>query len=133
MEQEKYIKERVKDQIEWHSKKSTLYKRCFLGLSVISLVISVVVSATIKSDNHISFYLSLAIPVCTGLMAIFRFQEKWNIYRNTAESIKSEFYKFETKTGAYSTENSFNIFVEKIEIILNNNNQKWTDTQFNPK
>lgn len=133
MEQEKYIKERVKDQIEWHSKKSTLYKRCFLGLSVISLVISVVVSATIKSGNYLSFYLSLAVPVCTGLMAIFRYQEKWNIYRNTAESLKSEFYRFETKIGVYSTDNSFNVFVEKIENILNNNNQKWSDTQFNSK
>lgn len=134
MNQEEYIKERVMPQIKWHSDKAIFNKRCYLCISCVSLIISIIVSATIKTHEGISFYLSLLIPLCTGVLGIFNFQNKWNIYRNTSELMKVELALFKTSTGIYSDkQESFNLFVENIEKLLVTNNKRWTETQFNSK
>lgn len=130
MEQEEYLIKRVQKQINWHSKKAGVNKKWYLALSTVSLFLSILVSATIKTCYLIPFYLSLMVPLCTGILTLFNFQNKWKIYRNTAELLKKETFLFQTKTGLYSIDDNFNNFVTRIENIISNVNQDWTNILF---
>ena len=69
--------------------------------------------------------------MCSSILTLLNFKEKWNLYRSTEEILKSELFKFKTQVGKYSNdENSFEIFVDTIENILKNNNEKWIQFQF---
>ena len=131
MNKEEYINKRVCCQIDWHSKKATINKRWFIFISIFSIIVSFIVSITIKICGEISFYISFIVPLCSSILTLLNFKEKWNLYRSTEEILKSELFKFKTQVGKYSNdENSFEIFVDTIENILKNNNEKWIQFQF---
>lgn len=71
--------------------------------------------------------LSLALD---GIISLTRVQEKWQLYRNTNNSLMQEQREYMTKTGKYTIENSnsFALYVENIENIINNEAKKWSST-----
>lgn len=125
---EQYINNRVNNQIDWHDKKSVWNKWAYLICSIIAVVGSILVSITIQYCDVLATIISALVAISVGINNLFKFQKKWMLYRATSELLNSEKMKFEVKAGAYSgaTEDSEKLFCDKIETILNNTNQEWS-------
>ena len=115
MNEEKYIKERVQNQIDWYSKKSALNKKLHLWFRGLIIVFSAtipfltgLIEDKSKSLTIIVGVLGVLIAVLTSLTALMKFQEKWSEYRTTSETLKHEKYLYETKSGPYDNERTDN-------------------------
>ncbi len=53
----------------------------------------------------------------------------WKDYRSTCEALQREQLLYRTRTEPYDEDDAFPVFVEKIESILNNEQQKWKQRQ----
>ena len=127
MDVQKYIKDRIDDQIVWHDKKSNYNKWAYYSCSIIAIVGSIVASVTIHCCEIIATVISALVAISVGMNNLFKFQKKWMLYRITSELLKSEKMKFNVKAGDYSgaTDNSEKVLYNKIEGMLHNTNQEW--------
>jgi hypothetical protein len=135
MEQQKYINDRVEDQINWYEKKSALNKKLFLMLKVaetflallIPLLTGFIISGTNTDPIKITIgLLGVIIAAIANLITLFKYQENWIQYRTMAELLKHEKFLFLSKAGPYKETNSFPLFVERIENYLNRENTQWS-------
>lgn len=141
MDAETYMKDRVDEQMAWYSRKSASNKKYYHLFSSIILVASALipflsgmeafswdlgVSFTVKSSWVVGF-LGVCVAALTGLVAMMKYQEKWTVYRTTAEALQREKLLFETATPPYkSGAESFTLFVRNIEEILGHENKSWS-------
>lgn len=129
MNEEEYIKNRLCDQINWYSQRSSFYKRWFYTTRTIEIILaSVITILATTSSLKVSFlipFFSLGIVIIASLLALYRFQELWTLYRTTSESLKHEKYLFKTKTPPYNKEGSFNLLVKNVERIISSENSLW--------
>lgn len=132
MEAEKYINDRLNDQINWYSAKSRLNKKYYYLFKTIEIVFAAVVPFLIASSDGLpllKFFagvLSIVIAILSGILIAFKFQEKWIQYRTTSESLKHEKYLYETGSGIYAKDSNFSTFVERVEFIISKENSDWT-------
>ena len=129
MNAEEYIKNRLCDQINWYSQKSSYYKRWFYTARTIEIVLAsvmtiIAITPVLKNSLLIPFF-SLGIVIIASLLALYKFQELWISYRTTSESLKHEKYLFKTKTSPYNKEGSFNLLVKNVERIISSENSLW--------
>ena len=133
MEKDKYLKERLDNQINWYSKKSTYNKNlyhCLQGL-VIFLAALIPFLSGYSDDigdnsNLIIGCIGLVVSILTGLLALYKFQEKWAAYRTTSETLKHEKFLFETNTEPYNNEkDNFQLLVKRIEHVISKENSEW--------
>uniref|UniRef100_UPI001033E6A3 DUF4231 domain-containing protein n=1 Tax=Clostridioides difficile TaxID=1496 RepID=UPI001033E6A3 len=69
--------------------------------------------------------------IYSSLRILFKWLDLWIKYRYTAELLKREKFLFLTRTNIYINENAFNLFTERIEDILNRENENWTELNLN--
>ncbi len=85
-----------------------------------------------KEDIYIKFgiaALGTIVAVLTGISAMMKFQEKWLMYRSTAEALLHEKYIFLTATGRYyQQEEPFQLFVQRVESLLGDEHSNWKET-----
>ena len=63
------------------------------------------------------------------MLALFRLQEKWILYRNTDNVLLSEVRQYISGEGKYSgLEERFSAFVKNVESIIGEEARKWNDT-----
>ena len=129
MNEEEYIKNRLCDQINWYSKKSSRCKRWFYVARTIEIVLASVMTILVTTPVLKNFFLipffSLGIVIIVSLLALYKFQELWISYRTTSESLKHEKYLFKTKTPPYNEGGSFNLLVKNVEKIISSENSLW--------
>jgi hypothetical protein len=94
MDQEKYLTERVDDQIEWLSKKSGFNQARYKRLRVLQLLCSASIPflvATITDDTGplkwIAGGLGVVVTIAEGLQALYKYHELWLQYRATSEAL----------------------------------------------
>ncbi|MGI6340469.1 MAG: DUF4231 domain-containing protein [Bacteroidales bacterium] len=136
---EKYITERLQDQIDWYSQKSTTNKKYnyFLKTAILIISTSIPLISGISGLDDITVRIVLGIlgaivAILTGLVSLFKFQEKWTNYRTTSETLKHEKYLFLTKTSPYHEQDSFGALVNRVESIISRENSDW-NSFFNKK
>lgn len=132
--EQEYLKQRVEGQLAWFEKKSAWnqkrYKRLRLAVIVLSVLIPLLV-AFIKEDPMISLQVAaglagVCIAVAEGWLSLYKFQENWIQYRATAEALKQETFLYKTGAGEYrQAENTFLLFVERIEAIIEGDTHNW--------
>lgn len=132
MRPEEYIEERVEDQINWYSKKSSLNKGYFLFLKIIEIILASslpFLSGYLNRTSTISSVtiglFGVVISIIEGILFVNKFQEKWIGYRSTAETLKHEKYLFLTNTGSYSDATNFGLFVKRVENLISKENSNW--------
>ena len=133
MTQEEYLLDRVGGQIRWYSSKSKLNKQWYQGLKTAEIVLAAItpfIVALVSNDTNFLKYMagamSITIAILAGLLTAFKFHEKWIQYRSTCENLKHEKYLFETSSSIYAKDNSFNLFVERVEFVISKENSDWT-------
>lgn len=130
MNADEYLQSRVEDQIAWYDRKAQASKRGFVVCQIITLAASAtvpvvaIVSGAIWSRVVVAV-LGSTIAVAAGIVALFQFREHWIEYRTTAESLKHEKYMFQTQTAPYSEDDSFSLFVERVEALVSQENTAW--------
>ena len=133
MTQQEYLDERLEKQINWYSNKSKLNKQWYQTLKTSEIVLAAItpfIVALVSSDKDFLKYvagsMSIIIAILAGLLTAYKFHEKWIQYRSTSENLKHEKYLFETNSSIYTTNSSFNLFVERVEFIISKENSDWT-------
>jgi hypothetical protein len=133
MDQEKYLTERVDEQIEWLSKKSGFNQARYKRLRVLQLLCSASIPflvATITDDKGplkwIAGGLGVVVTIAEGLQALYKYHELWLQYRATSEALKREKMLFLAGSGRYQgLDNAFPAFVAEVENLLANENTQW--------
>jgi len=132
MNENEYLKNRLEEQISWYSTKSTTNKKFYYWFKTIEIVFAAVVPFLIALSDGECLYkiiagiFSLFVGIVSGILIVFKFQEKWIQYRATSENLKHEKYLFETKSAIYSTNSDFKSLVERVEFIISKENSDWT-------
>lgn len=137
--QEDYLKI-VSNYIEYYNIRAFCCKMSFyitnlakiLGLSGVTIV------KMIESDgNNFSTIAAIIAAMCLileGVNSLFRWHEKWILYRNVQNILMGEVRKFVVKKGIYQDEdNSFSIFVETVENIIDDEAHRWHHDMTNQK
>ncbi|MBI5917321.1 MAG: DUF4231 domain-containing protein [Bacteroidetes bacterium] len=135
-DEQTYLKDRVDDQVNWLGDKAASNQKSYKRLRTISLVASVLIPFLSGFTDNYGLVVTITVgslgavlAICQGLLALNRYHENWTEYRMTAETLKREKLFYETKTGVYSGNGGFNLFVENAEKILAGENQKWLQTR----
>jgi hypothetical protein len=126
---EKYLKERVDDQIAWYDKRSRRAKRGFQWCRAIELVGAALIPAAagfLACGKGISALLGVIVAISASFASLFQFQQNWIEYRTTAESLKKEKMHFLTRTAPYDGDGAFSELVQRIETLVSKENINWS-------
>jgi hypothetical protein len=132
MKESEYLESRVENQINWYGDKSTTNKHFYYFFKTIEISFAALVPFLIAiSDGRLSFkiitgILAMCIAIFSGILVVYKFQEKWIQYRSTSESLKHEKFLYETNSGIYTNNKKFEDFVERIEFLISKENSEWT-------
>lgn len=142
MDSDTYMKDRVDHQMAWYSGKSRVNKKYYYSMNSCILVFSALIPF-LSSAQYIDIgilgvsfntswvvgFLGVCIASLTGISSLMKFQEKWTIYRSTAEALRKEKLLYKTATAPYQGGTAkFNLFVRNVEDILDNETRSWTET-----
>jgi hypothetical protein len=130
--QKRFLRSRWLDQVLWLSTKAKAAQRRYYGLRVITIaggvVVPALVSLSIQSNEvtsalaWITFSLSLLVALAAALEGFFRFGDRWRNYRQSAETLKSEGWRFFQLAGAYATHGghaeAFPAFAAQVEALI---------------
>lgn len=136
MTPEEYMKDRVEDQINWYSAKSSSNKKWFLRLEIAAILFSVsipfvtdfITPSTTYMKTVVSF-LGVSIAFITGLLSLMKYRDNWVEYRATAELLRRERFLYLTRSGVYSGAKPFVAFVRSVEEILATEVSNWKQNQ----
>lgn len=132
MDEEKYLKERVDDQIKWYSTKSTKNKKSYYMINFFEMTVGILVSilSLFLEESllrNIVTGLSLIVTASNGLLSFLKCRENWTEYRETSEILKHEKYMYLAEAGVYNIEKNdrYKLFVERCETIISSENINW--------
>jgi hypothetical protein len=133
MNSEEYIQSRVNDQIEWYNNKSARNQAWFRRLRIIETIAAALIPLLAGYADWdvlkiVVAALGLLIAVIAGVLGLFQFQENWTSYRVTCESLKQEKYLFLTKTDPYDENDSFPLFVQRVEALMASEHAAWAQS-----
>jgi hypothetical protein len=134
MNQDQYISERVDDQINWYSNKSSANKNWFKYLKLVEIVCAACIpfmagfKGGSQEGNLVIAILGIVIALCASITSIFHHQENWVNYRATSEMLKHEKYLYLTKSEKYSCPESFEMFVQTVEGLISKETSSWAST-----
>ncbi len=136
MTEQDYLSQRVDDQMNWYSKKSTFNKNRYQLIKALVIIISAsipVLAIMITGNDEI---LKIAVGVAgvlivalEGLLSLYKYKDIWLQYRLTAEMLGREKLFYLTGSGPYKNSKNLQIFVERAEAIMSTENQSWLTNQ----
>lgn len=132
--QEDYLKNRLDDQINWYDKKSSQCQKMYKKLQLVSIIgaasiplFSGYLSAETPYLKYLVGVLGLLVAVLAAVNNLYKYQENWITYRATCEGLKHEKYLYTTATSPYSIDGSFNLLVQRVEMIMSEENSGWLE------
>jgi hypothetical protein len=140
IDEETYIRERLDDQIDWYSKKSSSNKKLHYFFRIVELLITAVIAIMALLECFYFKFIIGALGISlTSLYSIHIFcklQENWIEYRKTSEILKHEKYMFLARSGVYnnpdiSSDIPFKILVERCETVISHENINWAQLNSN--
>lgn len=132
MTEDEYIKERLESQQKWHSHKSSTAKKWHIRIQCAEIMCAALIPVFVGfMDGPICLKIIVAVlgatvTILEGIEGVFCHRDIWLGYRAVSERLKREAALFKTHSGPYKEEgNSFLLFVERTENILENGNSQW--------
>ncbi len=133
MDKDKYLQERLDDQIEWYDKKSKVNQKWFKLLKIMEIssaaLIPFIISFITDSSiilKIIAGSLGILVVIISGIIGLYKFQENWIEYRTTCETLKHEKYLFLIKSNPYNIDNPLPLLVQRAESIISKENTYWS-------
>jgi len=126
--------QRLQDQLDWYSAKSTQNKNWFQGLKMLTIisaaVIPVIVTSQVPYFSQVSAGLGVLIAIVEGLQQLKQYHGNWISYRVTAEALAHEQFLYLAKAGPYiSAEHPQALLAERVESLITQEGGKWVSTQ----
>ncbi len=136
MTEKDYLSQRIDDQINWYSKKSSFNKKRYQFLKALVIIISacipVLAIIITGNDDFLKITVGLAgvlIVVLEGILSLYKYKDIWLEYRMTSEMLNREKLLYQTSSGPYKNSKSFPFFVERSEAIMSAENKSWFTNQ----
>ena len=137
MKEQEYIESRLEDQIAWYDAQSIQNQKRYRGLRFLEIVLASsipVLSLTFEVFEFPGKYHTLVfgcvgviMSVLASILAIGKYQELWQSYRTTCESLKKEKFLFFAGSRPYDSENRYTLLVERIESLISKENTNWSE------
>ena len=129
------LQQRIENILLWYiikSEKAKLRYYLFTLLSITTSILIPIVSlgtSTAELKDWIVSALSGIGAISVSVCALFSFKDNWRRYRKYAEKMKSECFKYISKTGKYKSEsiNSLEVFIEQIERLSASESEEWEE------
>ena len=129
-----YLKNRLEDQILWYNRKSMKNQKMFKGLQLVTIITAACIpfltgylSTDAMSLRYVVGALGVLVVILTGINNVYKFQENWIAYRTTCESLLHEKYLYNTGTKPYHGDKSFNLLVQRVELLISKENSSWAE------
>ena len=129
------IRERIRSSGQWYIERAIRYKRYFYILSIIGIVLPLLITSVnvfgCTHENQVRVITAIAsaiVSLTTGLLTFTKCGEKWTLYRNTIEMIKSELTVYWAKASTQEEEELI-MLVSRLEDIMNKEHNKWNKIQ----
>ena len=133
---QQYMEQRYEDQRQWYSGKASDNKLRYYIFQTSIIVLSGIATLTVALGisfpdinwiRLLAITMTASVTVLASLQKVFRFQENWIEYRNTAESLKKERYLYLARLEEYAkTESADKLFVARVESLISRQNTAWT-------
>jgi Protein of unknown function (DUF4231) len=135
-----FITSRWLDQYVWLSRKADRAQRAYYTLRLITVAGAVLLPAllSVNPENESldlalrvgTWVVSLVVAVSAAVEQLFRFGERWRIYRNTAEGLKTEGWLYFQRAGPYAGEGmtheaAYPAFAGRVEELLQSDVQAY--------
>lgn len=133
MDIDKYIEERVNDQINWYDKKSVNCQKMYKRMQITEIVLAALIpllSTYSQKCSTLAIIVGLfgsAISIIEAITKLNKYHENWIEYRTTCELLRYQKHLFETQSSPYNNkeETIENLFVHNVENIISSENNKW--------
>ena len=136
MTEQDYLSQRVDDQIDWYSKKSTFNKKRYQFIKSLVIIISasipVLAIFITGNDGYLKMAVGVAgvlIVVLEGMLSHYNYKDLWLKYRTTSELLNREKILYLTSAGPFKTNRKLPFFVERAEAIMSEENKSWLTEQ----
>lgn len=138
MQEEDYLKNRLDNQIDWYSTKSSRNQKMFKGMQITTIIASASIpflsgySDQFPTLNFIVGFIGVIIASLAAILSLNKYQENWFNYRTTAESLQHQKFLFLTGTEPYHEQNAFNLLVQQVEALISKENSNWAQQMRKP-
>jgi hypothetical protein len=123
---------RYKSQLEWYERTKNDARRFFyLGQTLVILLTGITPLIILSTESKFwQALLPAAASIIAGVLGIWQFQEAWQRRAIALEALKSEFVKFDTRSGddyrlPVTEDQAIDRFVLNIEGIVGNEVTQW--------
>ena len=133
MNEEKYFKERLDDQIEWYNKKSVQLQKSFKRLRTLEIFLAASIPFLVgyTKDRPVVLFatgaVGVAVACLAGLLSLQKYEELWTRYRSTCESLTRHRYLFVTQAPPYETQPAFTRLVANVESVMAEERSDWLE------
>lgn len=131
----KYLKERYETQVRWYDKKSVFNKRLnyILSITVIFLAAITPIFAALNFKILTIIFAAL-VSIGTGIITFCKFDEHWQNYRTTCESLKKEKDYYNHKINDYkNAEDPEKLFINRVSSLISKENTEWSSIAIKQK
>lgn len=138
MTEEEYISQRLDDQIDWYSKKSSTCQTRYKALRVIEFVAAALIpflsgmGDKIPCGQWVIGALGVTIALAAAAGSLFKYHENWIQYRVTSEQLKHEKFLFATRSDPYEDETRFGLLVQRVEALISKEAATWAQVSKQP-
>jgi hypothetical protein len=124
---DKYLNDRYDKELNWYDAKSIhnqkWAKRYQVTIIILSVLTPVFAASGLKWPTLIS---SISLSVAVGILKYCKFEELWQSYRTTCETLKKEKVLFESKISPYDKSDApVKMFIIRAESMISKENTAW--------
>jgi len=125
---------RLEDQIDWYDRKSRSAQHLFKRIKVVEILCAALIpflaALSFKNSNLVTAGLGVLITVLEGILHLNQYQQLWNTYRSTCESLKHEKYTFLGHAGPYTgAADPRAMLAERVESLVSQEHAQWSSFQ----
>jgi hypothetical protein len=126
--------ERLAENLEWYSARSTRNKTWFQTLKVLTIVsaalIPVLSTSGIPHGSQVAAGLGVLIAIIESMQQLKQYHDNWINYRATEEALKHERYLYLARAGPYrGIDSPQTLLAERVEGIVSQEEKGWVSTQ----
>jgi len=125
---------RLEDQIDWYDRKSRSAQHYFKRIKVIEIfsaaLIPFLAAVNFHYDKLVTAGLGVLITLLEGVLHLNQYQQLWNTYRSTCESLKHEKYTYLGNAGPYAgAADPHALLAERVESLVSQEHAQWSSFQ----
>jgi hypothetical protein len=125
---------RLEDQIAWYDRKSRSAQRIFKRAKIVEILAAAVIpflaAVSFPYDKLVTAGLGVLITILEGVLHLNQYQQLWNTYRSTCESLKHEKFVYLADAGPYAgAADAHALLAERIESLVSQEHAQWSSIQ----